>query len=87
MGKPAVKGRPAAADAMLDDTFLPSLRSESRRDVLGMKFGWRAENRLLGYLKLAPVEQPRRLSAQLLVNRLTDSSRKRRSVSLNRSGR
>jgi outer membrane receptor protein involved in Fe transport len=59
----------AAADALLDDTWLPALRTDSRRDLLGMRFGWRAENRLLGYLKLAPVERPRRVSAQLVVNR------------------
>ncbi|MBI3539067.1 MAG: TonB-dependent receptor plug domain-containing protein, partial [Candidatus Eisenbacteria bacterium] len=62
-------GAVAAGDAMLDDTWLPSLRSASRHDVLGVPFGWRAENRMLGFLKLAPVAGPRRVSAQVLASR------------------
>ena len=58
-----------AGDSLLDDTYLPALRSESRSDLLGKRFGWSAENRMLGYLKLALVAQPRRLSAQVLVRR------------------
>jgi outer membrane receptor protein involved in Fe transport len=62
-------GLVAAADALLDDTYLPALRSESRRRIAGLSFGWRAENRMLGFLKLAHVEQPRRFNAQLLMSR------------------
>jgi outer membrane receptor protein involved in Fe transport len=62
-------GALAAGEATLDDTSLPALRTESRREVAGMSFGWRAENRMLGYLKLAPVREPRRLSAQVVASR------------------
>jgi outer membrane receptor protein involved in Fe transport len=62
-------GAVAAGDVALDDTWLPNLRTLSRRDVLGLRLGWRAENRLLGFLKLAPVSAPDRLSAQVLVGR------------------
>jgi hypothetical protein len=37
--------------------------------VLGLSFGWRAENRLLGWLKLAPVSAPQSVSLQLLAGR------------------
>ena len=50
----------SAVDGTFDDTWLPALRTPNRRRVLGAPLGWRAENRMLGYLKLAPVEQPRR---------------------------
>ncbi len=59
----------AAADATLDDTALPMLRTASRHEVAGGSFGWRAENRMLGFLKVAPVREPERYSAQLLVSR------------------
>ncbi|HEY3215191.1 MAG TPA: TonB-dependent receptor [Candidatus Eisenbacteria bacterium] len=62
-------GLVAAADATLDDTWLPSLRSLSRREVAGLSFGWRAENRLLGYAKLAPVGPRQPVTAQVLVGR------------------
>jgi len=59
----------AAGDATLDDTWLPDLRSASRMRVAGIPLDWRAENRMLGYVKVAPVDQSRRFVAQLLVNR------------------
>lgn len=59
----------AAGDATLDDTTLPALRTAGRRDLSGFSFGWRAENRMLGYLKLAPVAGSRRFSAQVLASR------------------
>ena len=59
----------AAAEAMLDDTALPALRSGGRHRVLGLSFGWRAENRVLGYLKLAPISAPKRYSAQVMSSR------------------
>jgi hypothetical protein len=49
-------GAVATADATLDDTYLPALRSAGRLDTWFGSFGWRADNRLLGHLKLAPVE-------------------------------
>ena len=62
-------GLVAAGDATLDDTSLPALRTQGRRDVLGLSLGWRAENRLLGYVKLAPVRDPARFSLQVLGDR------------------
>ena len=59
----------SAVDGTFDDTSLPALRSQSRQRVLGAPLGWRAENRMLGYVKLAPVEQPRSFSAELLASR------------------
>ncbi len=60
----------AAADMKFDDTAYPSLRTEQRRRVLGTSWGWRAENRMLGFLKLAPVRAPERFNVQLFANRL-----------------
>jgi outer membrane receptor protein involved in Fe transport len=62
-------GAVTAADVTLDDTYLPNLRTPHRRKVAGLSFGWRAENRLLGSFKLAPVRQPDRFSAQLLMSK------------------
>ncbi len=59
----------AAGDATLDDTWLPHLRSDAGMKVAGIPFVWRAENRMLGYVKLAPIDQSRRFVAQVLVNR------------------
>jgi len=59
-----------AADVMLDDTSRPSLRTDPRRRVLGTSWGWRAENRMLGFAKLAPLRSPERFNAQFFVNRL-----------------
>jgi TonB-dependent receptor-like protein len=58
-----------AGEALLDDTTLPALRSAGRNRVAGISFGWRAENRMLGYLKLAPIAGPRRFNAQVMVSR------------------
>ena len=62
-------GAVAAGDATFDDTALPMLRTVRRHDVAGIRLGWRAENRMLGFLKLASVRQPERFSAQVLVSR------------------
>jgi len=62
-------GLTAAVDAALDETWLPRLRSERSERVAGLSFDWRAENRVLGWVKLAPVEQPQRFSAQVLMSR------------------
>jgi outer membrane receptor protein involved in Fe transport len=59
----------AAGDAALDDTWLPALRSTREQRVAGVSFDWRAENRMVGLVKLAPVEQPQRFSLQVLVSR------------------
>jgi hypothetical protein len=62
-------GLVSAVDGTFDDTWLPALRTSSRTKVLGAPLGWRAENHMTGYLKLAPVEQPRRLAAEVLASR------------------
>jgi hypothetical protein len=59
----------AAGDVAFDDTHLPMLRTESRREIAGVPFGWRAENRLLGSLKLAPIEAPERFAAEVYASR------------------
>ncbi|HKQ57342.1 MAG TPA: TonB-dependent receptor [Candidatus Eisenbacteria bacterium] len=59
----------AAADVTLDDTWLPALRSNGRRSILGVPVGWRADNRLLGWLKLAPVGHAPRFAAQVAASR------------------
>lgn len=59
----------AAGEATLDDTWMPNLRTKRRQSIAGMSFGWRAENRMSGYLKLAPARNPGRFSVQVLVNR------------------
>ena len=62
-------GAVLAGDAALDNTTLPALRTAGRRRVLGIPFGWRAENRMRGYLKLAPLRVPGRLALQVVANR------------------
>jgi outer membrane receptor protein involved in Fe transport len=62
-------GAVMSADVTLDDTYLPSLRSLGRTRFLGGSFGWRADNRLLGHLKLAPVSGSRPVRLELLADR------------------
>ena len=59
----------AAADATFDDGSLPRLRTLRLHDLAGIPLGWRADNRMLGFFKLAPVRAPERFSAQLLMSR------------------
>jgi len=42
-------GAVATAEAVLDDTHLPNLRTPGRHRILGGSFGWRADDRLLGH--------------------------------------
>ncbi len=62
-------GAVVAADATFDDGSLPRLRTVRLHDVAGIPLGWRADDRMLGFLKLAPVRAPERFSAQLLMSR------------------
>jgi outer membrane receptor protein involved in Fe transport len=62
-------GLSAAADVTLDDTHLPSLRSFGRRDVLGASIGWRADNRLLGQVKVMGGSASTRFSLEHLATR------------------
>ena len=59
----------AAADGRFDDTWLPMLRSQPRAEIAGLPFGWRAENRVLGSVQLAPVQHPERFSAEVFASR------------------
>jgi hypothetical protein len=59
-----------AAEGTFDDTWLPALRSRDRRAVFSpLLTGWRAENRLLGWLKLVPRAGPQVGSLQILASR------------------
>jgi hypothetical protein len=62
-------GAVAAGDVTLDDTWQPAPRELPRHGFAGGSFGWRADNRMLGWLKLAPVAQPRAFTAQILAGR------------------
>jgi outer membrane receptor protein involved in Fe transport len=65
-------GAVATAEVTLDDTDLPALRSQGRRRVMGGSFGWRASDRMLAHLKLAPVSGRRGFALQLLAGRRLD---------------
>ena len=58
-----------AGEARLDDLGLPSTRSRGRRKILGASFGWRQDNRLLAWGKIAPVAAPGRASVEVLASR------------------
>ena len=60
----------AAAEARLDDQGLPVTRSRGRSLRLGQSFGWRQDNHLLAWAKLAPVERPGRASVEVLASRV-----------------
>jgi len=60
----------AAADAELDDQGLPALRSRGRKQFLGSRFGWRNDNHLRAWAKLAPLEQPRSRSLEVFASRV-----------------
>lgn len=62
-------GLVAAGEARLDDLGLPSLRTRGRSRVLGRSFGWRQDNHLLGWAKLAPIAAPQRWSFEVLTQR------------------
>ena len=59
------------AEARLDDSYLPALRTQGRRDLLGGSFGWRANNRLLGHLRLEHTAGSR-LAVDVLASRIVD---------------
>jgi hypothetical protein len=59
----------ASGEATLDDAWLPSLRSFGRSSILGGSFGWRADNHVLGYFKLAPTGGNAPFALEVVVNR------------------
>lgn len=62
-------GLALAGEARLDDLGLPNTRSRGRLELLGRSFGWRQDNRLLGWAKLAPIGRPQRASLEVLGSR------------------
>ncbi len=59
----------ASGEARLDGTYLPSLRTLGRRQLLGGSFGWRDDNHLIGHLKLAATGSDPRLALDLIGSR------------------
>ena len=59
-----------AAEARLDDLGLPVTRTQSRQQVYRARFGWRQDNRMLAWLKLAPVERAQRGSVEIFASRV-----------------
>ena len=59
-------------ETSLDDTWLPNLRSAHRERILGGSFGWRADNRMLGDVKLATRPADSRWTLELIANRRVD---------------
>jgi outer membrane receptor protein involved in Fe transport len=59
----------ASLEGTLDNTYLPALRANGRRDILGGSFGWRADNRMLAYAKLAHTGPGPRLALETLATR------------------
>ncbi len=63
-------GLVAAGEARLDDQGLPSLRSRGRSTLMSRSFGWRQDNHLLAWAKLAPIASPQRASLEVLTQRV-----------------
>ncbi len=59
-------GAVASAEVLADDTHLPALRSRRSWN------SWRADNRLLGYLKLAPLGNDAPMSFEVMASRRVD---------------
>jgi outer membrane receptor protein involved in Fe transport len=62
-------GAVAAVEVTLDDDHLPSLRSRTESGLLGSGYGWRDDNHLRGYLKIAPARSGAPASLQVLASR------------------
>ncbi len=61
-----------AGEVRLDDAFLPQRASRGRDEWLGQRFGWRNDNHLLGWAKLAPVANPQAYSIELFAARVVN---------------
>ncbi len=59
-----------AGEGRLDDLGLPVARTESRSDVLGASLGWRSDNRLLGWARIASIEHPQQASIEVFGSRV-----------------
>jgi outer membrane receptor protein involved in Fe transport len=63
-------GIAAAGEMRLDDSFEPQRPSRGRQDYLGRTFGWRNDNHVLGWAKIAPVASPQAFSLEVLGSRV-----------------
>ena len=63
-------GLVAAGEGRLDDEFLPQRPSRGRSEWLGRSLGWRNDNHLLGWAKLAPIANPQTFSLEVLGSRV-----------------
>jgi outer membrane receptor protein involved in Fe transport len=64
-------GLAAAGEMRLDDQFLPQRPSRGREELLaGRTVGWRNDNHVLGWAKLAPVASPQVFSLEALGSRV-----------------
>lgn len=63
-------GIAGAGEMRLDDSFLPQRPSRGRQEYLGRTFGWRNDNHVLGWAKLAPVASPQAFSLEVLGSRV-----------------
>ncbi len=61
-----------AVEARLDDQELPGRPSRGRDELFGGRFGWRNDNHLSAWAKLAPVANPQALSFELLGSRTVE---------------
>ena len=66
----ADSGSWALRETRLDDQFLPQRQSRGRQDVLGRSFGWRNDNHVLGWAKLAPIANPQSVSLEVMGSRV-----------------
>lgn len=63
-------GLAVAGEVRLDDLGLPVTRSRGRTNILGATFGWKQDNRLLGWAKLVPPGPRSRASLEVLASRV-----------------
>jgi hypothetical protein len=61
-------GWAVAGEARLDDLGLPLTRSLGRSKLLGARLGWREDNHLLAWAKIAPIDHPQRGSIEVLAS-------------------
>ena len=63
-------GLAVAGETRLDDVFLPQRPSRGRQEFAGGTFGWRNDNHVLGWAKLAPIASPQSFSIEALGSRV-----------------
>ena len=63
-------GIAGAGEMRLDDLFQPQRPSRGRQELLGRSVGWRNDNHVLGWAKLAPVGSPQSFSIEAMGSRV-----------------